>query len=292
MNKYTYYPGCAMQTTGRPIQQSIDAIAEVLGIELIELEDWTCCGCPGESLNELAATAMAARNLALAEKTGLDLVVPCSCCYRNLIGAHVAHNKDPRTRHQVTEALAVVNLQYHGNVHIRNLIDVIINDIGLEAVSSKVKNKLEGFKVASYYGCHQSRPFGPDKFEFPEWQDQIVASLGAEPVFFPLKAQCCGGAQLFSQKDMIHKLLFKILDDVEKHGGKCISSTLCPLCFVNLDANQGRIKDRNGHNFSMPVVAISQLMGVAFGLSPKRLGLDKNISPAMKILKPYLKENV
>jgi heterodisulfide reductase subunit B len=281
-----------METTGKPIQQSIDAVAGALGIELIELEDWTCCGCPGESLNELAAITMAARNLALAEKKGLDLVVSCSCCYRNLMSAHIAYNKDLRTRQQTEEALSVVNLEYHGNLRIRNLIDVIVNDIGLEMVSSKVTNSLAGFKVASYYGCHQSRPFGPDNFEFPEWQDQIVASLGAEPVFYPLKAQCCGGAQLFSQKDMIHKLLSKILDDVVKHGGECISSTLCPLCFVNLDANQGRVKDHNGYKFNMPIVAITQLMGVAFGLRPKQLGLDKNLSPAMKFLDPYFKVKV
>ncbi len=292
MKYYTYYPGCAMETTGKPIQSSIDAVAKVLGIELRELEDWTCCGCPGESINELTAVAMATRNLALAEKAGLDIVVPCSCCYRNLLNAHVTYTEDPRIRNQVKEALAVVNLQYKGTARIRNLIDVLVKDIGLNVIASKVQKKLSGFKVASYYGCHETRPFGPDDFEFPVWQDQIVESLGAEPVFYPLKAQCCGGAQLFSQVDMIHKLLYKILDDVERHGAQCVSTTLCPLCFTNLDANQGRIKSRRGTNFNMPIMALTQLMGVAFGLKPKELGLNKNISPALKVLEPYLKVRV
>lgn len=289
MRQYTYYPGCAMESTGKPIQASLDAVSRVLDIELKELEDWTCCGCPGESINELAATAIATRNLALAEKTGLDLAVPCSCCYRNLLAAHVIFTQDPRIREQVKKALAVVNLEYKGTARVRNLVDVFINDIGLDVIASKVQKKLSGLKVASYYGCHQSRPYGPDDFEFPVWQDQIVESLGAEAVFFPLKAQCCGGTQLFSQKDMIYKLVYKILDNVEAHGGNCIATTLCPLCFTNLDANQGRIKNRAGNKFNMPIVALTQLMGVAFGLKPKEVGLNKNISPAVKAMEPYLK---
>jgi heterodisulfide reductase subunit B len=292
VKQYTYYPGCAMETTGKPIQSSIDAVSKVLDIELKELPDWTCCGCPGESINELAAVAMASRNLALAEKIGLDIVVPCSCCYRNLMSAHVAFTKDPRVRDQVKKALAAANLRYEGTARIRNLVDIFINDIGLDVIASKVQHKLSGLKVASYYGCHQSRPFGPDAFEFPVWQDQIAESLGAESVFFPLKAQCCGGAQLFSQKDMVYKLLYKVLDDVERHGAQCISTTLCPLCFTNLDANQGRIKSRNGTKFNMPIIALTQLMGIAFGLRPKELGLDKNISPALKALEPFLQVRV
>jgi len=288
MKQYTYFPGCAMESTGKPIQASVDIVAKTLDIELKELDDWTCCGCPGESINELAAIAIAARNLALAEKTNLDMVVPCSCCYRNLLAAHVTYTQDPRIREQVKKALAVINLEYKGTLHIRNLVDVFINDIGLDVIESKVQKKLVGMKIANYYGCHQSRPYGPDDFEFPVWQDQIIERLGAEAVFFPLKAQCCGGTQLFSNKDMIYKLLYKILDNVEIHGGKCISSTLCPLCFTNLDANQGRIKNRNGKKFNMPIFALSQLMGIAFGSTPKEVGLDKNISPALKAVEPYL----
>jgi heterodisulfide reductase subunit B len=292
MKQYTYFPGCAMASTGKPIQASIDAVCRVLDIELIELEDWTCCGCPGESINELAATAIATRNLALAEKAELDMVTACSCCYRNLLAAHVTYTEDPRIREQVKKALAVTNLEYNGTLRVRNLVDVFVNDIGLDVIASKVQRKLSGMKVANYYGCHQTRPYGPDDHEFPVWQDQVTEALGAETVFFPLKAQCCGGTQLFSNKEMIYKLVNRILDNVEQHGGECVSSTLCPLCFTNLDANQGRMKNRNGKKFDMPVLALSQLMGIAFGLSPKEVGLHKNISPAIKAVKPYLKSGV
>ncbi len=292
MRQYTYFPGCAMESTGKPIQISLNSVTKILDIELKELEDWTCCGCPGESINELAATAIATRNLALAEKAGLDMVVPCSCCYRNLLAAHVTYTQDPRIREKVKKALAATNLEYKGTLRIRNLVDVFINDIGLDVIASKVQRKLTGMKIANYYGCHQSRPYGPDDFEFPVWQDQITEALGAEAVFYPLKAQCCGGTQLFSNKEMIYQLLYRILDNVELHGGRCISSTLCPLCFTNLDANQGRIKNRDGKKFEMPIFALTQLMGIAFGLKPKEVGLDKNISPALKAVEPYLKATV
>lgn len=288
MRQYTYFPGCAMESTGKPIQTSINAISRILEIELIELDDWTCCGCPGESINELAAIAIATRNLALAEKLHRDIVVPCSCCYRNLLAAHVTFTQDPRISAQVNEALAVSGLEYKGTLRVRNLVDVLVNDIGLDTIEAKVRKKLTGMKIASYYGCHQSRPYGPDDFEFPVWQDQIIERLGAEAVFFPLKAQCCGGTQLFSNKEMIYKLVYKILDNAETHGGECIASTLCPLCFTNLDANQGRIKNRHGKKFKMPIFALSQLMGIAFGLTPKEVGLDKNISPALKAVETYL----
>jgi heterodisulfide reductase subunit B len=288
MRQYTYFPGCAMESTGKPIQTSINAISRILDVELIELDDWTCCGCPGESINELAAIAIATRNLALAEKLHRDIVVPCSCCYRNLLAAHVTFTQDTRISALVNEALAVSGLEYKGTLRVRNLVDVLVNDVGLDTIEAKVKKKLTGMKVASYYGCHQSRPYGPDDFEFPVWQDQIIERLGAEVVFFPLKAQCCGGTQLFSNKEMIYKLVYKILDNAEAHGGECISSTLCPLCFTNLDANQGRIKNRHGKKFKMPIFALSQLIGIAFGLTPKEVGLDKNISPALKAVEPYL----
>ncbi len=289
MKYYAYYPGCSMEATGLPVELSIKAVAKVLEIELKELEDWTCCGCPGMAIDELGAICVAARNLALAEKTGLDLVAPCSCCYRNLLNAHLAVVEDPKTKAKVNEVLASINLEYHGEVRVRNLIDVFINDIGLETIASKVKNKLTGLKVACWYGCHQTRPYGPDDPELPRWQDLIVESLGAEPVYFPLKAQCCGGAQLISHEDMALKLVYKLLDNALNNGAQSMVTTLCPLCFTNLDAYQSRVNSKFKTKFNMPILAISQIMGVAFGLEPQVLGLDKNIVPVTKVLAPYLK---
>lgn len=287
MKQYTFYPGCAYDSSGLPISFSIEATNPILGIELIELDDWTCCGCPGASISELGGLALATRNLALAEKMGRDLVSACSCCYRNLLNAHLAYSTDARIRAKLSEALEAANLKYHGGARVRGLVDVYVNDIGLNVIASKVKKKLTGLKVACWYGCHQTRPFGPDDHENPQWMDWVVTALGAEPLQYPLKTQCCGGAELMSDKSMVVKLNQKLLGNAIKHGAQAMVTTLCPLCFTSLDAFQGQYSNEEGKRFNMPIIALSQLMGLAFGLSPKALGLDKNVTPVDKLLAPY-----
>jgi heterodisulfide reductase subunit B len=278
-----------MESEGVPIERSLMAVAKLLDIQLKELEGWTCCGCPGAPIHELYSVSIAARNLALAEKTGLDLVAPCSCCYRNLKNAHVTIVEDKRISPKVNEALSAVGLHYGGGVKVRHLIDVFVNDIGLGTIASKVKVPLSGLKTACWYGCHETRPYGPDNFEFPMWLDQIMETLGASPVEFPLKAQCCGGAQLISQPDMALKLVWKLLDNAADNGAVAMTTTLCPLCHSNVDATQMRVNKRFKTRFEMPVLASTQVMGLAFGLTPKEVGLDKNIVPWEKVLSPYLK---
>jgi heterodisulfide reductase subunit B len=288
MKQYTFYPGCAYEDTGLPIRMSIEATNPLLDIELIELEDWTCCGCPGASISEFGGLAIATRNLALAEKTNRDLVAACSCCYRNLLNAHQEFVRDAHLRARLTEALGAANLKYEGRATVRGLVDVYVNDVGTRVISSKVKKKLSGLKVVCWYGCHQTRPFGPDDHENPQWMDWIVSALGAEPLQHPMKTQCCGGAQLMTEQKMVGKLTQKLLQNAMDYGAQAIVTTLCPLCFTSLDAFQGRVRSESGEKFNMPIMALSQLMGVAFGLSPQALGLNKNVTPTEKVLAPYL----
>ncbi len=289
MKQYTFFPGCAYESSGLPIKLSIEATNPLLDIELIEMEDWTCCGCPGAPISELGGLAMAIRNLVLAEKTGRDLVAACSCCYRNLRNAHLEYTSDQKLRAKLDEVLAVANLKYHGGARVRGLVDVYVNDIGIDIIAAKVKNKLTGLKVACWYGCHQTRPFGPDDHENPQWMDQVVRALGAEPVEYPLKTQCCGGSQLISEEKMVEKLNQKLLDNALKYGAQAMVTTLCPLCFTNLDAFQSHFNSESGKKFNIPIIALSQLIGVAFGLSPRALGLDKNVTSVDKVLEPYFK---
>lgn len=289
MRYYTYFPGCAMESTGIPVQLSVNEICKILDIELRELDDWTCCGCPGAAIDEVGAISFAARNLALAEKAGLDLITACSCCYRNLMNAHLTITEDRRIGAKVSEVLTGIGLEYRGSIRVRSMLDVLVNEVGLEMIASKVQNKLTGLKVACWYGCHQTRPYGPDDFEFPQWMDWVVSSLGAEPVFFPLKSQCCGAVQLISQEDMALKLVWRLLDNATNSGAQCMVTTECPLCFTNLDTNQGRVNSRFKTNFDMPVLSSTQLMGIAFGLTPKAIGLNKNISHWTRVLAPYMK---
>ncbi len=230
---------------------------------------------------------MAARNLSLAEKTGHDLVAACSCCYRNLYNAHYEYNNDLKIRAKLDEVLAAANLSYKGGARVRGLVDIYVNDVGLDMIASKVKTRLTGLKVACWYGCHQTRPFGPDDHENPQWMDQIVKALGAEPVQYPLKTQCCGSSLLMTEEAMVGKLNQKLLDNALKYGAQAMVTTLCPLCFTNLDGFQSHFISETGKKFNMPVIALSQLIGLAFGLPPRALGFDKNVVPVDQVLAPY-----
>ncbi len=176
MKHYTYYPGCSAEATAIGLGLSVKAIAKPLDMELIELEGWTCCGStPYGSLDELESIVVAARNLALAEKVGLDLVTPCSSCFVTLYRAHIHLIDHPRLMAQANEALAVANLEYHGNLRIRHLTEVLVNDITPEFIASQVKQSLHGLKVAPYYGCQLVRPhYGTDDTEFPQSLDRLV----------------------------------------------------------------------------------------------------------------------
>jgi len=289
MKYYAYYPGCSAEATAVGLGLSTQAIAKPLDMELIELEDWTCCGStPYGSLDELESIAVAARNLALAEKTGLNLVTPCSSCFVTLSKANLHLKEHRQLMEQVNEALAVVNLEYHGNVQVRLLLELLVNDITPEVIATKVKRPLNGLKVAPYYGCQEARPhFGFDDPEFPQSLDRLVESLGAEAVPYPLKSHCCGGALVISEEDLALDLMRKLLANAVNNGAQCIT-TPCPLCQTNLDAYQSRVNSKFKTNYNLPILFITQLMGIAFGLNSKDLGLKTNIVPMERVLANYL----
>jgi len=275
---YTYYPGCSAEATAVGLGLSVQAIAKPLDMELIELEGWTCCGStPYGSLDELESICVAARNLALAEKTGLDLVTPCSSCFITLYQADIKLKDHPQLMAQINEALAVVNLEYHGNVQIRHLTEVLVNDITPEVITTKVKRPLHGLKVAPYYGCQLVRPdYGFDDPESPQSLDRLVECLGAEAVPFPLKNRCCGGSLIIPEEDLALGLIRKLLDNALENGAQCIV-TPCPLCQTNLDAYQSRVNSKFKTHYNLPVLFITQLIGLALGVDPKSLGLNTNI---------------
>ena len=285
MKYYSYFPGCSAGSTAIGLGLSVRAIAEPLDMELIELESWTCCGStPYGSLDELEAVVVAARNLALAEKTGLDLVTPCSSCYVTLNQAAIYMEDHPELKRQVNEALAVANLEYHGNLRIRHLVDVLLNDVTPGVIASKVQRGLNGLKVAPYYGCQLVRPhYGSDDTEFPQSLDRLVKSLGAEAVPYPLKTRCCGGALIISEQSLALGLIRKLLDSAVKNGARCIV-TPCPLCQTNLDAYQSRVNSKFKTGYNLPILFISQLIGLALGIDHISLGLNTNIVSPNEVL--------
>lgn len=278
MKHYSYFPGCSSEATAVGLDISVRAVAKPLDIELIELENWTCCGStPYEAMDEEESILVAARNLALAEKVGLDLVTPCSSCHIILHKANLYLEEHPQFKMRVNEALAVANLEYRGGMRVRHLIGVLCNDITPEVISTKVERSLSGLKVASYYGCQLVRPdYGLDNPESPQSLDRLVTSLGADTVPFPLNNRCCGGSLIIPEESLALGLIRKLLKSAEENGAQCIV-TPCPLCQTNLDAYQSRVNNKFKTGYHLPVLFVTQLIGIALGIDAKFLGLDTNI---------------
>jgi heterodisulfide reductase subunit B len=291
MRYYTYFPGCSCSSEGgaKAYDWSIQAVSKALDTELIELSDWNCCGStPSGSVDELGAFCLAARDLALAEKSGLDMVTPCSACYVIFNRTNSYLKQYPKLKVRVDEALAAGGLKYHGTIKVRHILDVLVNDVGYETIQAKVKKNLGGLKVAPYYGCQVIRPgFGFDHPESPQSLDKLIASLGGEPTPFPLKTRCCGGSLIISEEDLALDLTHKLLDSALSNGAECLV-TVCPLCQTNLDAYQGRVNKKFKTNYNLPVLFFTQLIGLAFGIDGKTLGLDKSIvSPSNVVNRIY-----
>jgi heterodisulfide reductase subunit B len=281
---YTYFPGCSCSSEGgtKAYDWSIRAVVKELDSELIELEDWNCCGStPSGSVDELGAFCLASRDLALAEKRGLDMITPCSACYVIFNRTNSYLKEHPQLKTKVDEALAAGGLEYHGTVRVRHALDVFTSDIGYDAIAAKAKKNLGGLKVAPYYGCQVVRPrLGFDDPESPQSLDKLITSLGGQPVPFPLKSRCCGGSLIITEEDMALELTHKLLESASSNGAECLV-TVCPLCQTNLDAYQSRVNQKFKTHYKLPVLFFTQLIGLALGIDSKTLGLKTNIvSPA------------
>jgi heterodisulfide reductase subunit B len=270
---------------------SARAVAKVLDMELIELEDWNCCGStPYTVVDELSAFCCCARNLALAEKRGFDLVAACSDCYLILNRTNQHFKEYPEIRRKINEALAAGGLEYRGSIRVRHILDVFANDISRDEITSKVKVDLSGLKVAPYYGCQVVRPAPSfDDVEYPQSLDRLIKSIGAEVVPFPLKTRCCGGSLILSEEDIALGLIRKLLDNALSNGAECIV-TVCPFCQLNIDAYQSTVNRKFKTNYNLPILFFTQLMGIAFGIESKAVGLEYNVVPADKVLAAHVRK--
>jgi len=292
MKRFNYFPGCSANATGKGLGLSVEAVAKSLDLELIELEDWTCCGStPYNSLNEEESILVGARNLALAEKNGLDIVTPCSSCYTVLNRDNNYLKENPSFRQKVNTALAEVGLNFKGTIRVRLLPEVIYHDITPEVIAQKVKYSLNGLKVASFYGCQMLRPAGFENPENPRSLDEIVEKIGGQPVNFPMKNRCCGSSMVIAESKLAYRQIHKVLKNASDNGAECII-TPCPLCHVNLDAYQGAVNSAYGTSFNIPVLYVTQLIGLALGINTSYLGLNTNIVSPAKIVDKILAQGV
>ena len=289
MKHYSYFPGCSSSDGGAEAYgRSSQAVAKALDLELIELDDWNCCGStPYGSIDDLVSISVAARNLALAEKRGLDLVTPCSACYVVLSKANSAIKEYPHVKAGVDEALAAGGLEYNGTVRVRHLFEVVVNEAGDDQISAKVEKKLAGLKVAPYYGCQLVRPGHDfDDPEDPQSLDKLIECLGATATPFPLKGRCCGGSLIIPEEGIALGLINKLLGSATGGGAECIV-TVCPLCQTNLDVYQSKVNKKFGAHYHIPVLFFSQLLGLAMGMGIKELGIDRGIVSADEVLSRY-----
>lgn len=291
MMKYIFYPGCSLQRTARPYLDSIMAIRQMLGIELEEIQDWNCCGATEYSaVHHIAAFALIARNLALAaqQSNGTRTVTAaCSACYLNLAKTDSYMIRDSCLDEQVNAALAAGGLQYEpGTLEIRHLLDIIVNDIGMEKIKNLVTRPLVGLRIAPYYGCMIARPDRDhrwDNVEHPTALDRLMKTLGAEVIDFPLKTHCCGGHMTQINLPVAYDLIRRIVHAAAEYRADLIV-TLCPMCQLNLDAYQIEMNKYFHTDYRVPIVYFTQLMGLAFGLEADALGLGKEFIDARPAL--------
>jgi heterodisulfide reductase subunit B len=274
--KLAYYPGCVSRSTGRDMDESTRAVCGALGIELEELEDWNCCGATHVS-NELVATGLAARNMA---QTDLEIMTSCSICYSNLRTA-VLNLEDLETREKVN---AVLEKQYTG-ARIRHALDVILE--ALAENDERIVVPLKELKVAPYYGCLLTRPTGIYSPEFPTILEKLITTLQADPIDFRLKTFCCGGPIFMPREKAADDIAFAILNEARRAGAEVIV-TVCPLCQLMLDAKQRSLEQKHDTKIEIPVLYVTQLVGIALGLGPDELGLNMNaVSPMAMMEKVY-----
>ncbi len=282
VTKLAYYPGCPSDATAMEQDMSTKAVFEKLGVELVEVEDWNCCGAAEVEDPELVY-ALNARNLAIAEKEGLDIVTPCSICYYNLERSNIALKADDELRAKVKGIDS--SLDYNGKIKAKHVLDVFVNDIGLEELSNRMSKKLN-LKVAPYYGCYIGRPpeTAFDDPDDPDLMDKLIELMGGEIVpFSQMKSLCCGGPLMMTRSDIAFEMARKILDTAKSAGADCIALA-CPLCGMMLDGKQADIEKALHVEIDMPVVYITQLLGLALGIDAKELGLNKNAVDTKDIL--------
>lgn len=286
--KLAYYPGCTLHGTAREYDASTKAVCKAVGIELTEIEDWNCCGALEAIFDRELSMGLSARNSMLAQRTGLDLVIPCSICSHNLSRADKAMKTDEVFRAKIEKALGA---KYNG-IKIKHLLDVVVNDVGINALARNFKKSLKGVKAVPYYGCLLVRPSEVSRFDNPENPislDNLIKATGAECLPFTQKTKCCGGNLLMSRQDYAFLLTKKIFDEAKAAGANCIVVT-CPMCHMLLDGQQHMIEKAHNTVIDLPVLYFTQLVGLALGLSEKELELDKNMVSPVKLLESIAKE--
>lgn len=290
--KIGLYPGCSLKGGSREYKESVSALAEAFGIVLEDIPDWNCCGATAaHNLNHELSLALPARNLSLAEMNGMEaVVVPCAACYSRLTIVQHELNDNDNLRINVEN---ITGMAFKGNLKIINVIQFLQQHI-LKNLPHKITTPFD-YKVACYYGCLLVRPHGILKFDRPEdpqTMDEVMKIIGAEPIDWAYKVECCGAGMSVARTDVVGRLSGNILKDACDRGAEAII-VACPMCHSNLDMRRPDINKALKENFTVPVIYVTQAIGLALGIDAKKLGLKRHFVPVnlpAKVLKTQMEE--
>lgn len=287
---FALFLGCTIPARSRNYELSARKVADRLGLELVDVDSFICCGFPVKSASMKSAALLGAYNLALAQKQGLDVCALCSSCTSAL--TEVAHqlDHDEAMREEINRDLERVGLRYEPGTRIRHFARILYEDVGKDAIAEHFEKSLEGLRIAAHYGCHYLKPSEIyDKFDDPEnpkTLDELVAITGATPVDYRDKKRCCGGPLLPVEEKTSLAVAKQKLDDVKESGADAIS-LVCPFCAVMYDSNQKGIASEFETEYDLPVLYLPQILGIAMGFDRKELGLNLNVVKTKNLLAPY-----
>jgi len=277
IHRLGYYPGCALEASARDYSLAIQRVFQEIGVTLEPVKDWNCCGASAaHSTNHKLSLALPYRNLALAKAQGVtELFAPCPFCSKTLMAANAEcgmQNAELKTPHS---EFRIPNSDYDGSVKIINSVDIFHRLF--DKIQPKINpERLKGLKIACYYGCLLVRPPKLVKYDDPEQptsMDEIAKKVGAEPVDWEFKIECCGGGFTICNEPAVLELSNKILEDAKENGAQAII-VACQMCQINLDMRQRAIEKKYKVKYQMPIIYLPQLIGLAMGIPPEELGLD------------------
>jgi heterodisulfide reductase subunit B len=276
--KIGLFPGCSLVGSSREYCESLQAIAPALDLQLQEVPDWNCCGASAaHTLNHKLALALPARILALADRAGMsELLVPCSACYSRLMITRNALLESDDLRKEIS---GIIEMECSASVRLLNILEVLAR-CSTNGFAGKVVRPFK-HKVACYYGCYLTRPpkvVKPDREEDPQAMDDLIRVAGGEPIDWAFKVECCGAGLSVSRTDTVARLSGRILDDAAARGAEAVV-VACPMCHTNLDLRRAAIEQSTGKHYAMPVLYITQVLGLALGLDERTLGLHRHIVP-------------
>lgn len=279
--RYAYYPGCSLHSTAKEYDHSLRAVCGSLGIELVEVKNWFCCGStPAHSVSRLLASALPLGNLAIMPKMGLEeVVVPCPSCFSRFKSALHNVGNEAGLREEIEQ---IIKGSWSDDVKVCHPLEIFSEESQLGKIPGLVKLELSDLKVVCYYGCLLTRPPKVAQFdicEYPESMDRISRALGVATLDWSYKTDCCGASFALTRTDIVLKLSHEILEGAKSVGADAIV-VACPLCHTNLDTRQEEIEKAYGVDYKLPILYFTQLMGISFGLSPRELLLGKHFVSA------------